>query len=157
MLSDHPENHSEEADIQLDQNEWTYADAPLIVETTGLGPCIGIIIYDNTKKGAFVGHFTYPLYEPQEFNEMLSAAKKRFKSISSVKVYVGGGSAVDPDDAQELKHDKENHAFVKKELLALGFRDDQLEITYQNSNQSTILGINTSTGEVYYNTEDHDY
>ena len=147
--------HSKEepTTVEVDQDEeWKFA-SPAVIETTGLGPCFGIIIYDPESKSAFLGHFVDP--RTNGFDGMLAEAKKHFKDFTNLQAYVGGGEP-NPDDAPYFKEDKAKRTFVKNKLLQSGFNKEKLKIKYQDSNQSTILRIDTVTGNVDWDTEDED-
>lgn len=139
--------------IEVGQTDgWKITKAPNIIETTGLGPCVGVIVYDPESKQAMVGHFVDPTVD--DFPGMLDEAVKHFPDKSKLKIYIGGG-APEPDDAPHFTHDKEKRAFVKKQLVDHGFQNSQITTRYQNSNDSTILRIDTSTGTVGYDEESY--
>lgn len=144
-------NEEEPETIEVDQfDEWKLIESGQFAETTVLGPCFGVILYDPETKKALVGHFTDP--RVNDFEGMLAEAKKLFKDLGKVKVCVGGG-APDPDDAPDFTDDKEKRKFVKDKLTENGFQNSKID--YQNSMDSTILSIDTKTGNVDYDTESH--
>jgi chemotaxis receptor (MCP) glutamine deamidase CheD len=138
--------------IMVDMEDYEIIKPGMIGETTALGPCFGIIIYDTESKYAIVGHFTSPSQTKDYFNSMFTEAKQLFKNLEKVKVYVGGGSPV-PDDSLNFKDDKENRDFVKNKLKESGFQI--MKVNYQNSMDSTILRIDTRNGAVDYDTDSH--
>jgi len=137
-----------------ESDEWKITKAPHIIETTGLGPCIGVIIYDPQSKNAMVGHFADP--RPDNLEGMLDEAIKTFPDTTKIKIYVGGGSpelCCDP----HLTNDKAIKNFVKQQLEAHGFQDSQITTHYLSlSNETTIMRIDTSTGVVEYDDDDTD-
>ncbi len=134
--------------IEVSQwDKWKLAQAPDIIETTGLGPCIGVIVFDPTSRQALVGHFMDP--RVYGLTGMLDEALRRFADPSALRIYVGGG-APNPYDAPHFSDDKAKRAFVKQQLSAHGFLPGQVTIRYHDSDDTTVLRIDTSTGEVEY-------
>ncbi|MFZ2522489.1 MAG: hypothetical protein WAX44_03210 [Minisyncoccia bacterium] len=146
---EYPEFNEEEPEIiEVNQTDkWKLIESGQFGATTGLGPCVGVILYDPDTKRAFVGHFIDPRIK--YFEDMLTEAKKLFGDLKKVKVYVGGG-AFNPDDAPDFTDDKEIRRFVEDKLAENGFQD--LKINYHNSTDSTVLSIDTKTGNVEYDT-----
>ncbi len=137
--------------IEVSQwDNWKITKAPNVIETTGLGPCVGCIVYNPDSKEAMVGHFIDPRVD--NLQGMLDEAVQRFPDITKLKIYIGGG-APEPDDAPDFTDDKAKRAFVEQQLESHGFQNSQITTHYQNSNDSTILRIDTSTGVVDYDEE----
>jgi len=97
-----------------------------------------------------VGHFADPRVD--NLQGMLDEAVQRYPDATRLKIYVGG-QAPDTNDAPHFTEDKAKRAFVKQQLEAHGFQNSQITTHYQNSNDSTILRIDTSTGAVEYDEE----
>src|SRR3989338_6617770 len=77
-----------------DGDAWQIAKAPQNIETTGLGPCIGLIIYDPLSKEAIVGHYAEPRGHGDERKSLqgqLREAERRFLMKDRLMIYVGGG------------------------------------------------------------------
>ena len=137
--------------IEVSQwDSWKITKAPNVIETTGLGPCVGVIVYDTESKQAMVGHFVDPRVD--NLQGMLDEAVQLFPNVSKVKIYVGGQEP-DTDDAPHFTEDKAIRAFVKQQLETHGFQNSQITTKYQDSASSTILRIDTSTGAVDYDEE----
>jgi len=144
------EYEEEPKTIEVSQDDvWKIGRAPDTIETTGLGPCVGVIIYDSEKKEAMVGHFVDPRID--DFKGMLSEAQRHFSNIKNVKVFIGGG-APDSSDYRTYQDSKDMRNFVDGELQAQGFQEAQITKKYQNSMESTILRIDLSDGNVEYDT-----
>lgn len=151
--------------IRVDMDEWVRVDAPATVETTGLGPCVGVIMYDSGIKTAMVGHFVDPrtFANPKEeertysFNAMLDESRGVFKDGSYLRVWLGGQSPDMDDRFSGFPKDRAVRAFVLESFEKLGVKKDQIEARWQDSNQSTIMKLDTVTGSVEYATEDEDY
>lgn len=135
--------------VTVDQFEWEIVEGGIIGETTGMGPCFGVIIYDPETKKAIVGHFPKPSMS-HEFEDMIMQAKKTFNDIKKVDVYLGGGgpSSISKRDIEDCKKDRK---FVKRTFEENGF--ENLKINYNDSlADNTILRINTENGKVDYDT-----
>jgi len=142
-------NEEEPEKIEVSQwDEWKLVEGGQLAETTGLGPCFGVVIYDPETKRALVGHFTDP--RVNDFEGMLAEAKKLFNDLTKVKVCVGGG-APDPDDAPDFTDDKKKRKFVKDKLTENGFQNPKID--YQNSMDTTVLRVDTRNGNIEYDTE----
>lgn len=147
---------------------WKVVKPGTIGATTALGSCFGIIIYSPKDKRAIVGHFVSPK-DTEDFENMLNEAKKLFKSLGHLRVYVGGNTP-DLDSLPDLKDDEEirkfvgdqnldflsefktynrdNRKFVENRLREGGF--GLVKISYAQPLESTILRIDTRNGAVEY-------
>ena len=108
-----------------------------------------------------------------EFANMLDEAQKLFKTTERLRVFVGGNTP-EVDVLSHAKHDdaargflddkelavlsnlegssKENREFVESKLREKGFQ--VTKISYAQPSESTILRIDTRTGNVEYLTEE---
>ena len=140
--------YEEPENITVDQHEgWKITKAPNTIETTDLGPCVGVIVYDPKSKQAMVGHFV----DPREDNlqGMLDEAMQLSPNKEKLKIWVGGQQP-NVDDAPHFTEDKAIRAFVKKQLEDHGFQKSQITIKWQDSNQGTIMRLDPATGNVEY-------
>jgi len=137
---------TERETIEVSQDDgWKIAKSPYTIETTGLGPCVGIIIYDPVSKEAIVGHFPDPIIN--NLNGMLIDAVKRYPDITKLKVYIGGG-APDTENAPDFTYDKAKRAYIKQQLLIHRIQNSQILTRYHDSASITIMRIDTFTGIV---------
>lgn len=114
------ENREEQPEmIEVEQGVWKVAKAPDIIETTGLGPCLGIILYDKKEKQAAVGHFANP--EQGELENFFVQVRQLFLDKKNLKVYVGG-MCYDLMNAPDFVVDKAARDFVVRELKNQGFQ-----------------------------------
>lgn len=141
----------EPENIQVDQNEWKIVTPPNFIETTGLGPCVGIIVYDPELKKAMCGHFTWPEYG---LDEMLDEATKIFPDKSRLQIYGGGRNPSDDDPPYTFT--KAKREYVKKSLASHGFQNSQITIRWSDSSrESTVMRIDPAVGDVEYDQEEH--
>lgn len=146
-----PEFREEPKTVEVDQFEgWKLAGSPDVIETTALGPCLGVAIYDPESKQAMVGHFTEPRIS--DFPEMLDEARKRFGDSEKLRVFIGGGSPDLSNDPALADH-RDKRDFINKQLEDHGFKSSQVTAKYQDSATATILRVDTSTGNVDYDEE----
>ena len=140
--------HQEEPEtIEVDMGEWEIIESGMIGETTGLGPCFGIILYDTISKKAVVGHFPDPR---TDMETLLAEAHKIFSDPKMVRAYVGGGSIMS-NAPQDLDETKAIRSFVTEQLIKAGFENPKID--YHTSSDTTDMRIDTRTGEVEYITD----
>ena len=93
----------------LDINEWDFYQ-DLVLEIGGLGPCVGIVLYNPKQKAAFAGHFAD--CEVDGLKDMVEEAVKDFK-MAEIKAYAFGNSLDNSTYRNYMKKDRE---FVRKLL-----------------------------------------
>lgn len=134
--------------IEVDQGEVKKAQPPDVVETGGLGPCVGIFIYDPVTKQAIAAHFTDPIQDEKIFSEMLDEVDQIFPDKQRLRVYIGGGG---PLEEESLDETKETRSFVKEEIKRRGFQKAQVKIRWTDDSLETVqMRLTTETGEVEY-------
>lgn len=79
---------------EIEQGTWdTFEPAgyPEDITTGGLGPCTGIIIFDESSGITVGGHFPAPhSHEAGDFEDMLTSAARRFSDSPLVHIYLSG-------------------------------------------------------------------
>ncbi len=140
------ESQEKQKIISVEQGEWECIEPGMVGKTTNLGPCFGVIVYDEQSKTAFVGHFPDPRIG---LEDMIAEAKKRIQDLGHTKTYLGGAS-LNMDDAPSFENDKAKRSFVKEKLSEAGLND--VSIKYQTSLETTVMKIDTNTGQVEYDT-----
>lgn len=143
---DQLEEKKEKRIVRISGEDIKDANNPDVVETSGLGTCLGVIIYDPVTKKALAGHTFNPAYG--NFEDLLITAQNKFQDISRLKVYVGG-MALYAKDAPKYKYDTKKRNYVRSKLLAI-FSEQQLDIRFQEANQCTVMRLDTETGEIAY-------
>lgn len=138
--------------IEVSMWEWEEANAPERIRTTGMGPCIGIILYHPLKKRALVGHFPGVGDCPDPALEMmLDEVPRRLQRLSNVKVYVGGGVIDAGDDGDWITVSREA---ILKALRKAGFKDTQMTVEWGKPNHCVVMSLDTETGRVEFDSED---
>ncbi len=134
--------------IEVDINEWAVASYPNIIETKALGPCTGVIIYDNKKQIGVCGHIAEPRIN---LRYVLDKAKEIFPDAKDLEVYLGGQAPIDPPTFEE---DKKSRNFVKNLLKEYGYDESQITTNWQDSHQVTTMKLDTVNNKVEYLTDD---
>ncbi|MEO8863036.1 MAG: hypothetical protein ABI354_01805, partial [Candidatus Saccharimonadales bacterium] len=83
----------------VDMFEWRKATGPQTIGTIGLGPCVGVVLYSDTRKEGHVGHFVAPHIDAIDVEEMVESALEGGE-LSELTVWVRGGS-IDTEYAEE--------------------------------------------------------
>src|SRR5437762_3459645 len=85
--------------IEVDIGDRITAQAPNILETTAMGPCIGIFVYDKRTKEAMVEHFAHPSGSVQipGLASFLDAATARYADKENIRVWVGDAAPDEKD------------------------------------------------------------
>lgn len=144
-------NYNEAQSIRM--SEWRIFDTGEIIETGGLGPCVGIIIYNPISKQATVGHFSDPRHE--DIKGMITSTINKFRDQDKLIVHLGGASPFDTSSFEGVDEDinkyEQIRKFTIKTLTDYGFNNNQININWENDeNMTTIMRICTNTGNVEY-------
>lgn len=137
--------------IFVDMGDNEFADEPDDIETSGLGTCIGIVIYNTKTKRAFVGHFIDPsLSNDDQIDDLVNMAKNS-GPLEDLKVWVGGGQ-VDHDDGPEaIEYDLLSRSAALEKLEDRGFSSSQIEVRWKTDSEiSFAMCMSTATGEMRY-------
>lgn len=139
--------------IVVEMNEWGIGKDNSVIATYGLGPCVGIIVYNHALKEALVGHWM----DPSGIEDHISLRIGEFISgaeMSGFKAYLGGGGPTElTAEYIALMHRDRNAAM--RALKANGLMDGQISVNWLvDGFQTGYMEINTSTGEVKNITED---
>jgi hypothetical protein len=137
-------------EVETDQLNW--AKAPDIIEASGMGPCIGIILYEIRQKMAVVGHFNSPTYG-NRINDLWRESQRLKFNLPDYRAFVGGGLISEPEDLEIMTEERN---YVRDRLLQLGLTPAQCDIRYQHylpPGESYLdLRIYTESGKVQWRT-----
>lgn len=86
--------------IDVDIDEWEKAQGDSILETRGLGPCIGIASYDPISRTGHLLHAANPDSSPDLLDEFFDSIKETAHDPSQVVFYVRGGHAFQIDETE---------------------------------------------------------
>lgn len=144
---------SQEMDIDVEMFEWAEAGKDKVIGTSGLGPCVGLILYDGKLKHSFVGHFTNPaMGEP---DEMLRTIKEKYPDASKLKAFLGGGQPFSPDEIQELGLGPDNNGYYRQAIIdklnEVGIPQKNIFVNWSSSPEDNMtMSIENKTGKVVY-------
>lgn len=133
-------------DVDVALGEWESAISPQTIGTTALGPCIGVVLYGNTSKEGYVGHFVDAFSQEEDVNQMIAAALHNNDSLDVVAWLFGGCTYAD-DDAPSRKSTKNTRRAIKQTLEGQGI----VALHEQwNNNGDCYIGVilDCETGEV---------
>ncbi|MDQ3123762.1 MAG: hypothetical protein M3Q14_03720 [bacterium] len=77
--------------IEVSQDEWVAAAQGEYLTTEGIGPCIGLAIYDPVSKVGYLGHFAAVSISPEPFKNMLQTAISEAERPDLMRVHISGG------------------------------------------------------------------
>jgi chemotaxis receptor (MCP) glutamine deamidase CheD len=142
----------------VDIREWAKADQENpVIETKGLGPCIGIAAYDPATKTGHMAHIATPMFEQPAIADMLQSVKDTSHDSSNVRIWVRGGQP-HPDDATSLMPmGLLNRETVMRNLAEAGFTEDQIDYQFDDApmgSRSTHMRLDTLSGEFEARTPD---
>lgn len=96
-----------EDEIDVPMFAWSTATAPRRIGTTGLGPCIGIAILNDTSASARVLHSPNMRHAEDDLRRYLEGAIQGDQAGDLVRVILVGGDDNDPDVGNEVRADRE--------------------------------------------------
>jgi hypothetical protein len=138
------ERFPEDADVWVEVMDWEKAFAPQVIGTQGLGPCVGVAIYNAKLREGYVGHFAGHPAEAITVEEMVNEALLETSSPTELKAWVRGGSP-DPGLDGDYKDSKAIRVEITELFPKLGLID--VDIEWADSSDSSVdLVLDCSTG-----------
>ena len=145
----------------FDIDEWGPVEYPDTGETSGLGPCLGVILYDPLERKAMVGHFVSILYTSGH-KRLLEDAATFFSDRQRLKVWLAGlapDDGPDPtealDDAEDIRKTKE---VIDAALVRFGIDPVNIVRDYHAEdspwNRVATMHIDTTTGQYTHELKD---
>ncbi|MBS3123947.1 hypothetical protein J4437_04925, partial [Candidatus Woesearchaeota archaeon] len=98
-----------------------------IVDTGALGPCVGVIIYDTSKKEAYAGHFVD--CEIQGLDKMIKEAVSNFNQVDKLEFYAAG-NFINTEDKEQCDYELQDRVFVKNMLNEYNFLEQNTYISW---------------------------
>ena len=99
--------------IDVEQGSWDRIENPGYPEdisTGGMGPCVGIFIYNVASKVTYAGHFIAPhTHCSDNVEKMIDGAMNEFQGSEEITIYISG-AVLGECESQDKR------AFVKKLL-----------------------------------------
>lgn len=97
----------DEDEIDVPMYAWAVAAAPRRIGTTGLGPCIGIAILNDTAGSAWVLHSPNMRHAEGDLRAFLENVAHGQQVGDLVRAVLVGGDDNDPDASSEVRADRE--------------------------------------------------
>jgi hypothetical protein len=145
--------------IEVGIGDQVIAQAPSVLETTAMGPCIGIFVYDERIKEAMADHFAHPTGSVQipGLAAFLDATAARYSDKERIRIWVGGAAPDEKDFGNTATYDelKQKRSLVTDSLAERGFPSDRTTVRWSDSSSESLsMHLDLSTGEMEYNVEE---
>ena len=129
------------SDIEVGMGECCEGRGDRLIKTGGLGPCIGVAIYDPFEKKGYIAHTMGA--ESATIANLSAKLAVKIKNAAKLKVWISGGEISDEDEYYpNFRED------VVSLITELGVRSDNIEIKWINIHgQWGNLTLNCGTGE----------
>jgi len=126
---------------ELEQGTWRVCRGDnVIVSTGGLGPCLGIGVYDPASKAAVCGHFTDTAIEGKVLDSFFDFVESLAAQSTGVKIGVGG-LAPCPEADRTDRAAEELRAAVLERVRALNISEDDLTIEWSTNDICTAIDV----------------
>lgn len=132
--------------VDVHQGQWDLLAGEGIIETGGLGPCMGVSVYDPDTRKAFLEH-VQPVSVPIN-TEVIVA---NFPDLKRVRVWLGGAVV-----NRETAYNEKAREDVVDMLISLGVARSQIRTAWLDSDTEIAYGINVATGEEFVDVSDPD-
>lgn len=123
------------------------ADDYDVIDTGGLGPCIGMIIHNTRQKAAVVSHQA----AGWDFSEAITLARRAMPPIGDHLVYLAGGLVSSDDDGDVGETVKIARVEVVESLIKAGYLDGQIKIHFNYDYEYASMEVNLLDGRVTLN------
>ena len=130
--------------IEVGMSEWKIARPGTLLLTEGLGPCIGLAIYNSKRKIAAMGHYPAASYTT---NVIASNVRKFLtnSSIEDIKVYIRGGYLF-----RDYNVIADREAMIDI-LQQAGLNESQIDILWtENPDDFAAMNIDPKDGKFNY-------
>ena len=83
----------------------------------GMGPCLGLLVYDHDTRGTHGGHFPSPLLmNSDDLQEMLNSAAKTYAHSAAVSIFLGGCCVADIIEGKNNTIDGKSALVVRTQI-----------------------------------------
>lgn len=134
----------EEKYISMD--EWGMVSDPDIIDTDGVGPCIGIGVFDNNKTVGYLIHFSCIDHEEELLKEFIDAILSRSHTADLCILLTGACvMALKDESFAELREGKERERRYVENLMRTTFPGCTRILNWTPDDCSSKLVIDTET------------
>ena len=149
----YPTSHEQELapkpiDVGMKTWEATTAESP-VVQTKGLGPCIGIAVYDAVKREGRMAHIAVPMLEQQTIADFLGSPVESPADTQNLQVWVRGGQPNLRDEGAKM-FSLMGRDVIANSLAAAGISPDQMDVAWDDEpmgSRSTRMILDAQTGQ----------
>lgn len=131
-------------EIPVKMFEWKIAGADSLLFTEGLGPCIGLALWDPQTKKGLLGHWVAAVFEEADIRKAMGS----FVSPGNVtaKAYLRGGE-IDGDEFGEQKLVRDSRRAVLKLLSLFGIAPERIDTQWSKGPDSSVsMWLSVDTG-----------
>ncbi len=132
-------------EIPVKMFEWKIAGPDSLLFTEGLGPCIGLALWDPETKKGLLGHWAAAVHEEPDIREAMSS----FVSPGNLTVnaYLRGGE-IDGDEFGEKKLIRDSRKVVLKLLSLFGIATEKIDTQWSKGPGSSVsMWLSVDTGK----------
>lgn len=147
--------------VEVPQNQWAQSDDNKgVLFTHGLGPCIGVTMYDPVTKKGFMAHavqIVNPEIGKGVLSEMVSAVRTVVDDTTRLKIWVRGGQTDAAIVDRAARRDGIDFSQMGKDFLdqyiedLVGSDKSRVDIQYDPEpmwgDSATMQRLDTTTGE----------
>lgn len=142
--------HTTPLPIEVGMKEWRKSDSNQpVVETKGLGPCIGVAVWDSASKIGHMYHVARPTFEQEQIPAFLSSIRESSPDSETLKVWLRGGQKSGNTAIVDFDQDERDYALGVLQST-LNVKDSQMDVVWDESpvgSQGTRMQLDTRTGE----------
>lgn len=134
----------------------TTAESP-VVETSGLGPCIGIAVHDPTTRTGYMTYLVMPMGEQPTITALMQSAISGAADPRQLRVWVRGGRAPKDNDRGQRDWQLMQRDIVANSLQQFGLQPTQIDSRWDDADvetTSTHMRLDARTGEFSSETPD---
>jgi chemotaxis receptor (MCP) glutamine deamidase CheD len=132
--------------ILVEMWEFAAAEAPDTLETTGLGPCIGIAAFDRQTSRGHLAHIVAPNDNPDMVRGFLESLEQHTADPSRLSVWVRGGSLNPYDTYETPEYGRQGRAKVLSALASIGILAARTDVRWAQYDEITNMSLDCTTG-----------
>jgi hypothetical protein len=131
--------------VDVGTDEWCAASGNSILETRGLGPCVGIASYDLATRTGHMLHTTNPHLSPKLLDAFFESVAKKAKDTETVVFYVRGGQ---PEPGSHDAMTEEARTATLARLKEFGGMATQADVEWLDNPEGVVdIELDTMTGK----------
>ncbi|HSX18930.1 MAG TPA: hypothetical protein VLE91_02215 [Candidatus Saccharimonadales bacterium] len=133
--------------VWVDMFQFKTAEAGTVIHTDALGPCIGLVIWDEQRKTALLGH----LADAERDKENIQKAVGDFIGLSgtdAIKVYLRGGGIQGDISGGYVEEIEKDRKAVLNILSGAGIEQDKIDVEWMDDySYCADIEIDVETGD----------